>query len=62
MVAATCSTLEMAATLVGGGVGYYNYRQSYYFATPTTTTPAANYDVGGFGGDGVVIVQYARLL
>ena len=46
----------------GGGVGYYSYRSSYYYASYTSTTALAHYNVGGFGGDGVVIVQYARKL
>lgn len=46
----------------GGGVGYYSYRSTYYYPTPTATAYQTNYNTGGFGGDGVVIVQYARLL
>jgi hypothetical protein len=39
----------------GGGCNYYSYRTSY-----PPDGSAAYYNIGGYGGDGVVIVQYAR--
>ena len=46
----------------GGGVGYYSYRSTYTYADDTTTSYSTSYNNGGYGGDGVVIIQYARLL
>lgn len=40
----------------GGGTAYYSYRTSY-----PPDGSAAYYNIGGYGGDGVVIIQYARI-